>query len=121
LLFYDLNYFCQMNTVLKRYFLNFKSKWNVRSNWQLFKIMIVFSLAGQSILFTLPVIKVLLGVPNDINTLYKVLFFIFFSFPLYQIYLLFWSILLGEMKFFVHFIKKTFKKSSRLFNYLKIK
>jgi len=119
--FYDLNYFCQMNTVVKKYFLNFKSKWNVQSNWQLFKIMLVFSLAGQSILFTLPLIKEQLGLANNINTIFKILFFVFFSFPLYQIYLLFWSVLLGEIKFFVHFIKNTFKKSSQLFNFLKIK
>jgi uncharacterized membrane protein len=101
--------------MLKNYFKQFKQKWNIESNWQLTKIMIVFSLAGQSILFVMPFIKDLFGLANDIIFIWKLLFFIFVSFPIYQILLLFWSIIFGELRFFIFFIKSTFAKTASFF------
>jgi len=101
--------------MLKKYFQRFKSKWGIQSNWQLTKIMIVFAMAGQSILFIMPFVKSYFGLPDDINIIWKVLFFIFISFPIYQIMLLLWSLLLLEHRFFVFFIKNTFKKTAKLF------
>ena len=105
--------------MIKTYFNNFKIKWNIKSNWQLSRIMIVFSLAGQSILYTMPILKEYFKLPTDLNILLSILFFVFISFPLYQIYLLFWSLLLGEVIFFIRFIKNTFQKTSKLFNLIK--
>jgi hypothetical protein len=96
--------------MLKRYFKHFKSKWNIQSNWQLVRIMTVFALAGQSILFTMPLIRDYFGISPDINIFRKILFFIFFSFPIYQFYLIFWAIFLGEFRFFVNFCKDKFSK-----------
>ena len=101
--------------MLKRYFIRFKSKWNIQSNWQLFKVMVVFSMAGQSILFAMPFVKDYFELPDDLNFLWKALFFIFISFPIYQVFLLFWALLLGEFQFFLFFIKTSFKKSKELF------
>ena len=101
--------------MLKNYFIRFKSKWNIDSNWKLFKIMTVFALAGQSILFTMPLVKDFFGVPNELFVLWKILFFVFVSFPIYQILLLFWALLLGELQFFITFIATTFRKTAKLF------
>lgn len=105
--------------MVKNYFIRFKSKWNIQSNWQLIRIMIVFSLAGQSILFTMPLIKDFFNLSTDLNIVLKILFFIFVSLPLYQIYLLFWSLLLGEIRFFVVFIKNSIQKTGLLFKFIK--
>lgn len=101
--------------MMKNYFKRFKQKWNIESNWQLARVMIVFALAGQSILFVMPLIKDLFGLPDDIHFIWKLLFFIFVSFPIYQILLLFWSLILGELRFFIYFIKNTFAKTARFF------
>ena len=101
--------------MLKNYFKRFKQKWNIESNWQLGRVMIVFALAGQSILFVMPFIRSLFGLPDDISFIWKLLFFIFVSFPIYQILLLFWSLILGEIRFFIHFIKSTFQKTANIF------
>jgi hypothetical protein len=103
-----------MFKIIHLYLTNFKKKWAIESNWQIFKIMVVFALAGQTILFSMPLIKDLFNVTNDLNIFFKVLFLIFFSFPLYQIYLIIWSFFLGEHKFFIRFIKKTLKKLADL-------
>jgi len=103
-----------MFKIIHSYIKNFKKKWAIESNWQIFRIMIVFALAGQSILFTMPLLKDTFGITNDVNFFFKILFVIFFSFPLYQLYLIFWSIFLSEFKFFIGFIKKTFKKLTNL-------
>ena len=105
--------------MLKTYFNNFKAKWDIKSNWQLSRIMIVFALSGKTILFTMPHIKEYLKLPSDLNFLSSILFFIIISLPLYQIYLLFWAFLLGEVKFFSEFIKNTFKKAFKLFSFIK--
>jgi len=105
--------------MLKNYFRRFKEKWGVKSNWQLTKIMIVFAMAGQSILFIMPYVRVYFGVPDDINFIWKALFFIFVSFPIYQIMLLLWSFILWEHKFFIFFIVNTFKKTAKLFQSIK--
>lgn len=101
--------------MLKNYFQRFKSKWGIQSNWQLTKVMLVFALAGQSILFVMPLVRNFFGLPDDINFFWKAIFFVFVSFPIYQILLLFWSLILWEHKFFIFFIKNTFKKTAKLF------
>lgn len=100
--------------MLKNYFRRFKLKWNIQSNWQLFRVMMVFAMAGQSILFSMPYVKDYFGVPNTINVLWRILFFIFVSIPIYQVFLLFWSLLFGEIRFFIIFIKNTFQKTIKL-------
>lgn len=103
--------------MLRNYFQRFKAKWNLKSNWQLTRVMIVFAMAGQSILFIMPFVRDYFGLSSDLNILWKTIFFIFVSFPIYQIMLLFWSILLGEYKFFIQFLKQTFAKTAKLFNF----
>ncbi len=71
-------------------------------------------MAGQSILFVMPFVKDFFGIPNDIFVLWKILFFVFVSFPIYQILLLFWALLLGEIHFFINFIITTFRKTAEL-------
>jgi hypothetical protein len=95
-----------------RYFNNFKKKWNIKSNWQLLRVMIVFAMAGQSILFVMPLLRNYFGIPSDIFWLWKVLFFIFVSFPIYQILLIIWSLVLGEFRFFTLFLTQTLKKTA---------
>lgn len=105
--------------MLRNYFKRFKTKWGIQSNWQLTKVMIVFAMAGQSILVIMPFVKNYFGLPDDINFIWKALFFIFISFPIYQILLLFWSLLFWEHKFFIFFIRDTFKKTVKLFQTVK--
>jgi hypothetical protein len=105
--------------MLKNYFQRFKAKWNIKSNWQLTKVMIVFAMAGQSILFIMPLIRDYFGLSPDLNFFWKALFFIFVSFPIYQIMLLFWSLLFWEHKFFLNFIIETFTKTAKLLGYIR--
>tara|TARA_B100000427_G_C15015472_1_gene380160 strand:+ start:67 stop:369 length:303 start_codon:yes stop_codon:yes gene_type:complete len=84
---------------------NFKEKWGIRSNFQLFIILIVFSITGFIAGFIIadPLLS-LFHITN--NDYYYWPIRILLIFPSYQILILFVGGLFGQFRFFWEFEKK---------------
>jgi hypothetical protein len=86
---------------------NFKNRWNINSNWQLFVIIVVFAITGSSAAY---LSKPILGIFNIFkgevsNWIYYPLY-ILIIFPVYQILLVSIGFLFGQHTFFWEFEKK---------------
>ena len=77
-----------------------KKKWNIQSDWDLWMIMLTFSLAGSSILSIRKVIFPLLGIKAATPLWIKILVYVPLFPPIYQLGLLFFGFLLGQFPFF---------------------
>ncbi|WP_264558179.1 DUF6787 family protein [Flavobacterium sp. N2270] len=84
-----------------------KERWNITSNWQLTKILIVFAITGFSSLQLAKPFLNLIGIPETFEPhwLYRVLRLLLI-FPIYQVLLVFVGFVFGEFKFFWEFEKK---------------
>ena len=91
----------------------FKRKWGIASTLDIILILIVFSLAGMSIVFVRKPIFNILGI-NDLHISIKTIVYILLIFPCYQIFLLIYGTLLGQFKFFWDKEKKMGKWIIRL-------
>lgn len=87
-----------------------KARWELKSDLQLVLVLIVFSLAGSSIVFIRKPIFNLLGVNGETSLLITIPLYIAIIVPCYQILLLFWGFLLGQWKFVWKFEKKMLKR-----------
>ena len=98
------------------YLSKLKSKWRIKSNFQLFIILLVFALTGSSSLkLTTPILEFLNITKDTFSDTYFGLFFywcfkIIIIFPIYQIILLFFSIVFFQFKFFWTIEKKMLSK-----------
>jgi hypothetical protein len=86
---------------------NFKERWNITSNWQVFVIILVFALTGSTAAMISKPILHWLGVSKETHhiVLYLLLY-ILIIFPIYQILLVGIGFLFGQFKFFWAFEKK---------------
>ena len=73
-----------------------KKRWGVQSTWQVVTILIVFSVAGTSILFVKPYIYDALGISPEASPWIRYPLIILF----YQVLLLIWGTLFGQFRFF---------------------
>jgi len=84
---------------LKNTISKLKKKWGIRRTVDIVLILIVFSLAGMSIVYVrVPVFEVL-GI-GDTHFAIKTIVYILIVFPVYQFFLLFFGLLFGQFKFF---------------------
>ena len=87
-----------------------KKRWNVTSNFQVTKILVVFALTGSSSAkVTGPLLK-LSPVLAGLDTLYFNIIYVVATLILYQFLLLFFGWVFGEKEFFILFLKKFFRK-----------
>ena len=86
---------------------NFKERWNIKSNWQIFVIILVFAITGSSAAMVSRPILHWFGVSKETQhiALYLV-FYILILFPVYQILLVSIGFIFGQFKFFWTFEKK---------------
>ena len=77
-----------------------KKKYNVRTTFELFIIMAVFSLAGMAIVWVRKPIFHLLGITTTTPFILKFIAWLAVVFPTYQINLLIFGFLLGQFPFF---------------------
>lgn len=87
-----------------------KKRWNVTSNFQVTRILVVFAITGSSSAkVTGPLLKLSPAIaalePLYFNTIYVIATLI-----LYQFLLLFFGWLFGEKEFFILFLKKFFRQ-----------
>ena len=89
---------------------SFKERWNIKSNWQLFVIILVFAITGSSAAYLSKPILSLFGIVkgNVSNWLYYPLY-ILLIFPVYQVLLVSFGFIFGQFTFFWAFEKKMLK------------
>lgn len=84
-----------------------KERWNVKSNFQLVVIFIVFAITGYSSLLLAKPFLTFIGIPETFQPhwLYRVLRIVLI-FPIYQVLLVSIGFLFGQFNFFWAFEKK---------------
>lgn len=84
-------------------------KWEIQSDLQYWIIMLVFSLAGMSVVWVRKPIFAWLGIGAQTPFFLKFLLWLAVVFPSYQVLLLTWGTLFGQFKFFWKFEKRTLR------------
>ena len=92
---------------MNNYFQKLKLKWNIQSNFQLFIILLVFSITGSSSLVVAKPILTYFNITGEMLNpwIYQTLRFIII-FPVYQVLILIFGALFGQFQFFWNFEKK---------------
>ena len=75
-------------------------KWNIKSDWDFWMIMLTFSMAGMGISVVRPIVFHLFGIERTTPLWIKVCAYIPLIPPTYQLGLLFFGTLLGQFNFF---------------------
>jgi len=86
--------------VIVKIFNQLKAKWGIESNLQIIAILVVFTLAGPSVVFIKSWYFNLLGFDDSTSMTTKTIAYLLFIFPAYQILLLLYGFLLGQFRFF---------------------
>lgn len=86
---------------------NLKQRWNLKSNWQIIAIILVFAITGSTAAMLSKPILHCLGISKETHhiDLYILLYFVII-FPIYQILLVSFGFLFGQFQFFWNFEKK---------------
>lgn len=92
-----------------------KSKWGIESNWDFLLIMVVFSIAGMSIVFVRKPLFYVLGITEATPFWIKFFTWLLIVFPTYQINLIIFGFLLGQFEFFWEKEKQMCRFFARLF------
>ena len=93
-----------------KYFQHLKSKWDIESNWQVFIILLVFSITGFSAVFARKLVFSLLGIAESDPFWLKTLVWLLTIMPLYNIFLLTYGAIFGQFQFFWGFFKKMMRR-----------
>ncbi|MFT5619189.1 MAG: hypothetical protein ACI85I_002431 [Arenicella sp.] len=97
-----------------------KTRWEVKSGWQVLAILLVFTLTGFSSLYVKKPIYALLDIDaTTLNGWQKFFSVIFITLPVYQVLLLFYGTILGQFRFFWEFEKRTLSRIGKLFTFWK--
>jgi hypothetical protein len=88
----------------------FKEKWNIKSNVQLFLILIIFSVTGSAALFVRRAVFEWIGINGDTSLWIKVPLYVLIIFPAYQILFLLIGTLFGQFRFAWEFEKRVFSR-----------
>jgi hypothetical protein len=86
---------------------NFKERWNITSNWQVFVIILVFAITGSTAaMISKPILHVLGITKESHHIALYLLLYLLIIFPIYQILLVGIGFVFGQFKFFWAFEKK---------------
>jgi len=86
-----------------------KARWNLKSGFQVFMVLLVFACTGFSVLFIKKPLFDLLGISGTSGWLYTILYLLAIL-PMYQVLLLFYGFIFGQFKFFLEYEKRTFRR-----------
>lgn len=84
----------------------FKERWNIKSNYQLIIILIVFSVTGSSSLYVRKGAFYMLGITSETELWLRTILYILIIVPAYYVMLLIVGFLFGQFKFAWEFEKK---------------
>lgn len=89
---------------------SFKERWKIKSNWQVFVIILVFAITGSTAAIVSKPILGFIGITKGSvsNWIYYPLYIILI-FPVYQVLLVSYGFLFGQFTFFWAFEKKMLK------------
>ncbi|RAW03422.1 DUF6787 family protein [Pseudochryseolinea flava] len=90
-----------------------KTRWNLKSGWQLLLILIVFACTGLSAMFIKKPVMNFLTDGNASNWKASMIYYIFLMTPLYNVLLLGYGFIFGQFNFFWEFEKKMFRRIFR--------
>lgn len=92
-------------------FKKLKSRWNIKTNFQFFIILLVFALTGSTAAWIAKPILAYLGITKETVSLwvYYPLYMVLI-YPFYKILLLVYGALFGQFPFFWNIAKKLFSK-----------
>lgn len=93
-----------------------KIRWQVKSAFQVFVILIVFALTGFTVMYGKRWFFAFIGFDESTAWYWKFILWIVLILPIYQVVLLFYGSIFGQFTFFWNFIKRTF---GRIFFFLK--
>jgi len=95
------------------FFRKLKERWGITSNWRFIKIMLIFSLTGLSAVQIRKLVFPFLGIGSETPTWLYILLWIILITPAYYLFMVIYSILLGEKDFFFGMMQKTFSRFNR--------
>ena len=84
---------------------NFRERWNIKSNWQVIAIFVIFAVTGSTAAYLSKPILAFLGITRSNPWIYFPLYIILI-FPVYQVLLVFFGFIFGQFTFFWTFEKK---------------
>jgi hypothetical protein len=93
-----------------------RARWGLESVFQVLMVLLVFSLTGMSVVLVKEPFFQLIGLTEETSTFWKWTIYILAIFPIYQVLLLFYALLLGQFSFFWAYEKKTIGRLARLFS-----
>lgn len=89
---------------------NFKQRWHITSNWQLFVITLVFAITGSTAAYlSKPILTWCNITKNEVSAWIYYPLYIILIFPIYQVLLIGFGFIFGQFKFFWSFEKKILK------------
>jgi hypothetical protein len=89
---------------------SFKERWNIKSNWQAFVIIVVFAVTGStSAILSKPILELFGIVKGDVSNWIYYPLYIILIFPIYQVLLVSFGFIFGQFAFFWAFEKKMLK------------
>ncbi|MGM0579254.1 MAG: DUF6787 family protein [Bacteroidota bacterium] len=89
-----------------------KNRWELKSGWQVFIVLLVFTCTGFTVMFLKEPILSLIAAKEERNWVFTTIYYILIL-PVYFIILLFYGFIFGQSKFFLGFVKKTFSRFKR--------
>ncbi len=92
-----------------------KGKWGLKNLFQVIMILLVFSLTGMTVLLIRPLVFSWFGFDDQTKFITKAITYLLLVFPMYQILILVYGVLLGQFSFFWEKEKKLFLAIVRLF------
>lgn len=94
-------------------FSKLQKRWGLTSGWQVVAILLVFSLAGISILPVRRWFFHLMGVTVETPSLLRFILWLLIVFPAYQVFLLIYGAIFGQFAFFWEKEKRMFRWIAR--------
>ncbi len=92
-----------------------KERWDVKSNAQVFVILLVFAITGTTIVLIKRLVFELLGFDfSEVSVWWRTLYYLFIL-PIYFAMLILVGSIFGQSKFFISFVKKSFSRIGILF------
>ena len=91
---------------MKQFWSKLKLKYNIENDFQAILVLVIFSIAGSSIIFVKEPIFNFIHYDEIPYTILKVFVYILFIIPTYYVFLFLWANLLGQGRIFNPMIKK---------------
>lgn len=92
-----------------------RTKWGLQSLLQVILVLTVFSLTGTTVVVLRPALFVWLGLGAETSQWIKILAYVAFIFPAYQLLLLGYGFMLGQFAFFWQKERQLWQRIEKIF------